>query len=67
MNNYFLDSGIFLKEVSKTVHDKIEHFQIIQQTMNLALGLERLLKGILYDVNPTYILIDSDFKNPIVR
>jgi Zn finger protein HypA/HybF involved in hydrogenase expression len=33
--------------------------------MNLALGCERLLKGILYDINPTYILNEPTFKNSV--
>ena len=38
-------------------------FEIINLTMCFALAIERLLKGILFDVNPLYILMEPDFKN----
>lgn len=65
MNNYLSDSGIFFKEVSRRIQDTIPDNEIIQLSFNLALGCERLLKGILYDINPTYILIEPDFKHSL--
>lgn len=65
MNNYLSDSGIFFKEVSRRVQDTLSDNEIIQLTFNLALGCERLLKGILYDINPTYILIEPGFKHSL--
>mgnify|MGYP001598428373 CR=1 FL=1 len=65
MNNYLKDSGLFFKEVSLGIHGNISDKEIIQLTFNFALGCERLLKGILYDINPTYILIEPTFKNSL--
>jgi hypothetical protein len=65
MNNYLKDSGIFFKEVSKRIQNDITDNEVIQLSFNLALGCERLLKGILYDINPTYILTEPDFKHSI--
>lgn len=65
MNNYIEDSGLFFKNVSKGINRDIDGFEIINLTMNMALGLEKLLKGILYDINPTFVLIDPVFKNSI--
>lgn len=63
MNNYHLDSGKFFKLVSIGIKNELNDFQVIQLTLNFALGLERLMKGILYDVNPTFVLIEPGFKH----
>lgn len=65
MNNYHKDSQLFFREVAKGVTEDLEKVQIIQLAMNLALGCERLLKGILFDINPAYILNEPSFKNSI--
>ncbi|WP_291150036.1 hypothetical protein [Flavobacterium sp. UBA7680] len=65
MNNYLNDSFIFFKEVSRRIETNIPDTEIIQLAFNLALGCERLLKGILYEINPTYILIEPDFKHSL--
>lgn len=65
MNNYIEDSGLFFKDISKKIQKGIDGFEIINLTMSMALGLEKLLKGILFDINPTYILIEPVFKNSI--
>ncbi|MGR9100197.1 MAG: hypothetical protein ACU826_06485 [Gammaproteobacteria bacterium] len=38
---------------------------VIQATLNFAIGMERLLKGILFDINPTYILLSPEFKHSL--
>lgn len=65
MNTYLKDSSIFFKTVTKGIEKTISDDQVIQLSFNLALGCERLLKGILYDINPLYTLIESDFKHSI--
>lgn len=65
MNEYHKDSQLFFREVAKGITEELSRQQVIQLTMNLALGCERLLKAILYDVNPVYILNDPSFKNSI--
>ena len=37
--------------------------EVIQATLNFAIGMERLLKGILYNINPTYILVTPEFNH----
>ncbi len=65
MNNYLFDSGKFFRFVARGIQDNIDDFDTIQLSLNFALGLERLLKGLLYDVNPTYILIEPGFKHSL--
>ncbi|HEX7870864.1 MAG TPA: hypothetical protein VF455_12200, partial [Chryseobacterium sp.] len=65
MNNYLSDSGFFFKEVSRRIENVISDNELIQLSFNLALGCERLLKGILYDLNPLYILLEPDFKHSL--
>lgn len=65
MNIYLRDAGDFLKIASSQINDTIGRKEIIQITMNFALGMERILKGILFDVNPTYILIDPTFNSSL--
>ena len=65
MNNYLTDSGIFFREISRRLNSNISDEESIQLFFNLALGCERLLKGILYDINPVYILTEPDFKHSI--
>lgn len=65
MNNFFTDSHILFKDLSRKIVDKkiVSDMDFIHNTLILALGIEKLLKGILYDINPIFILENSDFKN----
>jgi hypothetical protein len=63
MNNYHVDSGKFFRYVSRGIQKEMDGFLVIQLTLNFALGIERLLKGILFDVNPTFILVEPGFKH----
>lgn len=65
MNDYINDSGLFFKDIAKRINNDIGDFEVINLTMNFAIGLEKLLKGILFDINPTYILIQPEFKNSV--
>lgn len=65
MNDYIHDSGLYFKDISKRINNNIADFEIINLTMNLAIGLEKFLKGLLFDINPTYILIEPVFKNSV--
>lgn len=38
---------------------------VIQGALNFAIGVERLLKGILFDINPIYILTIPEFQNSL--
>ena len=65
MNSYHTDSGLFFKEVSIKINAQMNRAQVVQQTMSFALGLKRTLKAILFDINPTYVLIEPSFKNSV--
>lgn len=62
-NPYIEDAKYFLKFTSNQIRKTIEDENLIQIVLNFALGIERILKGILYDVNPIYVLINQDFEN----
>ena len=36
---------------------------MLQAVLNFAVGIERLLKGILFNINPTYILVSPEFNH----
>lgn len=64
-NQYYKDAALFFRSCTKNIYGEMNDFPTIQQTLSLALGMERLMKAILYDINPTYILIDPTFKNSV--
>jgi len=64
IQNYFIqDSKYFFKKASEKIIQDIETNDLIQIVFNMALGVERLLKGVLYDINPIYVLTAPDFMN----
>lgn len=65
MNNFYTDSHALFKDLSRKIVDKkiVTDMDFIQSTLLFALGIEKLLKGILFDINPIFILENSDFKN----
>ncbi|MGH1516585.1 hypothetical protein [Chryseobacterium sp. JK1] len=65
MNKYIEDSKIFLNYVSDKITEELSDNDVIQIAINLSLGMERLLKGILFEVNPLYILIEPNFNHSI--
>ncbi len=64
-NDYIEDAKYFLKQSSNQIKRNIEQENLIQIVLNFALGVERILKGILYEVNPLYVLIAPEFKNSL--
>jgi hypothetical protein len=64
-NQYYKDSFEFFKRVSKNIakNKLLSDFEVTQNVLFFAIGVEKLLKGILYNINPLYILKNSDFKN----
>jgi hypothetical protein len=63
MNEYFKDSFVFLRKAASIIDDSIDFNQMIEASLHFALGIERILKGILWDINPIYVLNDPSFKN----
>lgn len=64
-NPYLKDSLVFFKTVSIELKTVLTESEIINLTMHFSFGLERLLKGILYSLNPIYILMVPEFKNSL--
>ncbi len=66
-NEFYKDAFIIFKSVSKQIADDIiaSDLSVIENTLFFAIGIEKLLKAIIYDVNPLYILESPDFKNSV--
>lgn len=65
MNSFYKDAHTLFKELAKKIADKsiVSDMDAIHNSLLFALGIEKMLKGILYDINPVYILEDAEFKN----
>jgi hypothetical protein len=65
MNSFYKDSHLLFKDLAKKISDKniTTDMDVINNVLLFALGIEKLLKGILYDINPIFILEESEFKN----
>lgn len=64
-NPYIESSFSFLKEAASRIEGEMKSDAVIQAGLNFAVGMERLLKGILYEVNPTYILVSPEFNHSL--
>lgn len=64
-NEYMDDSSFFLKRAAVKTRDGMSKEAVVEAILLLALGVERLLKGILFALNPVYIYKTQDFKNTI--
>jgi hypothetical protein len=64
-NDYLKDARLFLNDAAKRVVDGIDDGSLPTTVMLAALGVERLLKGILFSVNPLYVYKNQDFKNTV--
>lgn len=63
-NDFIADASFFLKHVSNKISTgRIAEDDTVHVVLTLSLGLEHLLKGVIYDINPLYILLQPDFKN----
>ncbi|KAA1153209.1 MULTISPECIES: hypothetical protein [Pseudoalteromonas] len=65
MNPYIEDSKIFFSSVATQIEAEMDKATVINATMSFALAMERVLKAILYDINPVYILMEPSFKNSV--
>jgi hypothetical protein len=61
--SYLEDAGLFLREATRKIDAEISREDTLQAALNLALGVERLLKEVLVRVNPIYVLMNPEFKN----
>lgn len=65
MNKYYRDSEYFFQAAAASIKERMSKRDLFSATMQFALAIERILKGIIYDVNPVYVLVDSSFKNAV--
>ncbi len=63
MNPFKRDAPVFLGRALASALSEPKGEDVFPGILLAALGFERLLKAILWSVNPTYTLIDTSFKN----
>lgn len=63
MNCYWNDAQRFLCRVPPLICEKMEDDSIIDACLFFAIGIERMLKAILFDINPLFILQNPDYSN----
>lgn len=66
MNEYLISAKAFLNRCTPLVSDSLTKSQIIDAIIFFAFGMERIFKGILWDINPSFVLCDPNFKNASV-
>jgi len=64
-NDYFRDSAYFLRSAADKIRENMNKEDVVSGALFFSLGIERILKGILYDLNPIYIYKSPDFKNSV--
>lgn len=63
MNSYFSDASIFTKTVAASLNKDMSAETVIFSSLHLALALERVFKGLLFELNPIYVYKNQSFKN----
>ena len=64
MNKYFKNSEKLLRIAeSKIKNEIISYEEMISATLFFGIGIESLMKGIIYDVNPVYVYEVNSFSN----
>ena len=64
-NEYMDDSPFFLTRAAAKTKNRMTKEAVVEAILFLALGVERLLKGILFTLNPVYIYKNQEFKNTV--
>jgi len=66
-NEFHKDAFILLKKVAKEIADEelTNDQKVIENVLFFAIGIEKLLKAMIYDINPLFILETPDFKNAV--
>lgn len=60
---YLIDSQKLIYMSIPHIEENMEYEQVVQAMTFFSFGIERLLKHILSNVNPVFILMNGDFKN----
>ena len=62
-DEYLFDAQRLIGMAGKDISEGMDNTEVIAATTFFSLGVERLLKFILADVNPVFVLSNGDFKN----
>lgn len=63
MNSYWKDAQRFLRRVPPLICEGMEEDAVVDACLFFAIGIERVLKAILFDVNPLFVLQNPDYSN----
>ena len=63
MNDHKRDSNTFFKKAAMVIQEDMDDTAVVDAIVWVGVGIERLLKGILYDINPVYIYRSPVFKD----
>ncbi|GBC59191.1 hypothetical protein DENIS_0127 [Desulfonema ishimotonii] len=63
MNPYFKNAKTLLRIAEKNISNSMSYEDLIYSSLFFGIGIESLLKGVIYDVNPIFIYIDESFHN----
>lgn len=64
-NKYLKDASYFLIRAGGFIEPEMTKDDVIEALLFFALGTERILKGILFNLNPIYVYKTQDFKNTV--
>jgi hypothetical protein len=65
-NKFIKDASFFIKKTGNIIiKESLSEADTIENILFFALGMERVLKGILANLNPIYVLKSQDFKNSV--
>jgi len=64
-NEYIVDAGLFLQNAASKIKASMKKSEVILAAQSFAFGLERILKGILFEINPVYVLVEPKFENSL--
>ncbi len=62
---FIRDAVVLLQLAIRHIDEKMKSEQIVEAATFLAFGLERVLKEVLWRINPLYVLEDPSFKNSL--
>jgi hypothetical protein len=65
MNDFLQDACLFLNMAENAREEGPQLRRSLQGVLFFALGIERILKAILHDLNPTFVLVDPGFSNAL--
>jgi hypothetical protein len=65
VNEYTKDAATYLAKAARAIEATMTREAVADAALAAAVGLEKLLKGILYDLNPLYVLKKPEFDNSV--